>query len=108
VPHSAFVLSCFLQAFSDAEKLVDGSINFVHAAKNALLELDAWRLSHGSAGKLWKRQQQQQQDADDTAATNCDRWAGSHTLMCSSWCWCCCCPCQQITSAGKGEASALC
>jgi hypothetical protein len=61
-----------LQAFSDAEKLVDGSINFVHAAKNALLELDAWRLSQGSAGKMWKLQQQQH-GADDTAASSCDR-----------------------------------
>jgi hypothetical protein len=61
-----------LQAFGDAEKLVDGSINFVHAAKNTLLELDAWRLAQGGAGKLWKRQQQQQ-DADNTADL-CDRW----------------------------------
>ena len=62
----------FLQAFSDAEKLVDGSITFVHAAKNALLELDAWRLSHGGGAKQWKRPQQHH-DADGTAMQSCDR-----------------------------------
>ncbi|WIA35431.1 hypothetical protein OEZ86_003873 [Tetradesmus obliquus] len=63
-----------VKAFSDAEKLVDGSITFVHAAKNALLELDAWRLSHGGGAKQWKRPQQHH-DADGTAMQSCDRFA---------------------------------
>jgi hypothetical protein len=78
--YAALCLNCafLLQAFGDAEKLVDGSITFVHAAKNALLDLDAWRLAQGSAGKLWKRQQQQEA-ADDTAES-CDRWVFSCSL----------------------------
>ncbi|WIA15231.1 hypothetical protein OEZ85_001907 [Tetradesmus obliquus] len=63
-----------VKAFSDAEKLVDGSITFVHAAKNALLELDAWRLSHGGGAKQWKHPQQHH-DADGTAMQSCDRFA---------------------------------
>lgn len=34
-----------MQALDNAEQLVAGSINFVAAAKNSLLDLDAWRLS---------------------------------------------------------------
>jgi hypothetical protein len=93
--HAACCLSCafLLQAFGDAERLVDGSITFVQAAKNALLDLDAWRLAQGSAGKLWKRQQQQQA-ADDTAES-CDRWAISCSLFMHLEAPCI--PCWQIT-----------
>lgn len=59
-----------MQAFTDAEHLVVGSINYVSAAKNTLLELDAWRLEHNSTIRQW--QQKKQKEAQDQYDL-CDR-----------------------------------
>jgi hypothetical protein len=39
-----------VQALDNAEQLVSGSISFAAAARNSLLDLDAWRLSTCGAG----------------------------------------------------------
>lgn len=65
-----------MQALDNAEQLVSGSINFAAAARNSLLDLDAWRLSTCGAGSdsttPTSARTQPEQCLDGFAADGCD------------------------------------
>jgi hypothetical protein len=69
-------VSVCMQALDNAEQLVSGSINFAAAARNSLLDLDAWRLSTCGAGSdsttPTSARTQPEQCLDGFAAGGCD------------------------------------